>query len=195
MSLAVPVVMGIVLALLLGGSFRNLATLRLHGAWMIVAPFLIQALLYSPLLRASAMVQRYGVAIYVAILVLMLAGVLRNLHLGAGLRIALVGLILNLSVIVANGGRMPASSAAMRAVLTPAQLTEVQMHSQEFYNRQQATSSTRLVLLADEIAVPFGLGHGDIYSVGDVLLMAGVALLAFQGVRRPRSRLALNNTA
>jgi hypothetical protein len=185
--LIAPVLLGIVVALLRGGSLRYLATLPFRGAGAIVVSCAIQMVIYVPGLRDSALARQGGAGIYIGALLLVLFGVARNWRLGIAARVALTGLALNMAVIVANGGHMPVNATAMRAVQGEARVREIAAHLQ-YANTEPANGDSRLVFLSDIFPVPVPFGHGNVYSIGDALIAAGAASLAFQGTRRPWGR-------
>src|SRR5581483_178016 len=88
MLLVVPVLLGMVLPLLRGGSLRHLATIPFRGAGAIVASFAIQVAIYLPGLRDSAVARQGGAAIYFCAIALVLFGVARNLRLGPAVQAA-----------------------------------------------------------------------------------------------------------
>jgi hypothetical protein len=66
---------------------------------------------------------------------------------------------------------------------------------QEYSNTQLANSSTNLIVLSDILPVPFLFDHGNVFSIGDILIVAGGAILAFQGTRRPWRKRAAESTS
>ena len=188
MFLIVPALLGIALAVLQGGSLQHLAALPIRSAWAILLSFAIQAVLLAIVVHNSTVEHQIGPAIYVGAFVLVTFGVLRNRHLGAGARIVFLGLALNGVAIVANGGRMPVDAAALRATAGAAQVHALATHEPQYYNRELATGSSRLLVLSDEIQVPFPISHGYVCSIGDLLICTGAAALAYKGTRRPWQR-------
>jgi uncharacterized protein DUF5317 len=187
MLLLLPLPVAIGAALLRGGSLSHLATLRVRGSGLIVASFAIQLLLYLPTVRASDFVLQAAGPIYIGALMLALIGLSRNWHIGAGVRIALLGLALNLTAIALNGGRMPVNAAAMATVLGRDEVRAI-ADPHKYGNTQLAGPASRVLPLSDIIPVRLPGGSGNVYSIGDVILAAGVAALAYSATRRPSSR-------
>src|SRR5215467_12119896 len=106
MLLSVPVVIATLAALLRGGSLRQLAALPVRGSGFLFASLAIQVLLYMPPFHGSAVIVRWGGAIYIGALALALIGAMRNWHLGVAARIAILGMAVNATVIALNGGHM-----------------------------------------------------------------------------------------
>ncbi|PZA08901.1 MULTISPECIES: DUF5317 domain-containing protein [unclassified Meiothermus] len=111
-------------------------------------------------------------------------GLLRNLHLKS-LWFVWLGLLANTLVILANGGHMPVSAAALRQAglghLEPAlrnayDAVHVLMHEQ-----------TRLWFLGDVIPVQFKILR-NVMSLGDVLLMLGIAGVILEGALQASGR-------
>ncbi len=186
MLLLVPVIIALLAALWRGGSPRNLATLPIRGSGYLVAALAIQIMLYLPPLRGSQAVSRWGGVIYVGALGLALIGAWHNRRLGLAIRLATLGVVLNTTVIAANGGYMPADAAATRAVggAAPA-ARHTNAAPVEYDNTREATPATRLILLSDILPVPVPGGFGNVCSAGDVLLALGVATLVYRATRRP----------
>jgi hypothetical protein len=98
-----------------------------------------------------------------------------NRHLPGVLVIAF-GAALNLTAIVANGGTMPASAWAWRTAGFP-------MLQGRFAN-SNVVSNARLAWLGDVFAVPNGWPLRNVFSVGDVVIVIGVAYFAHTWCRR-----------
>jgi hypothetical protein len=188
MCLFVPTLIGIALAMLQGGSLRHLATLPIRGVWAIVLSFAIQAVLYATVLHDSDFVHQAGAGLYIGAIGLVSFGVLSNWRLGGAARIVFLGLALNAAAIVANGGHMPVDATALRTTQGAAQVQAMAAHDPQDYNRELATASSRLLVLSDEIPVRLPVSHGYVCSIGDLLIAAGAAALAYKGTRRPWQR-------
>jgi len=182
--LLIPVVLAVPLALVCGGSLQALVTLllRVRGAGFLFAALAVQVALYLPPLRSAPLVAHAGGALYVASLGLVAAGALANWGLGRAARVAILGVVLNTTVIIANGGSMPVSAAALRMVRGARTVHEV-ADGHLFTNVRLATPATRLGVLSDVIPVRIAGGLGNVYSVGDLLLALGVAALIYQAMR------------
>jgi hypothetical protein len=183
MLLAIPLVLAFVLALVRGGSVLNIATVPMRGAVLIGTGLALQVVVYLPGLRTAQLVVRWGAPLYGVALALLLLAALLNWRLGVGLRLATVGLILNTLVIVANGGAMPTNLQAQQQVAGRARAAEIQ-NTASYTNARAATPHSALVWLSDIIPIPLPGGHGNVYSMGDVLIACGGALVIFRGTRR-----------
>ncbi len=182
MLMLLPLVLTIAVARARGGALRALSTLPVRGGAFLATALAIQILLYLPPLRGAPIAVRY-----VAALGLALVGALRNWRLGPAARVATLGLALNLTVIAANEGYMPVNAAAMSTVQGATTIHDIAA-ARRYANVHLAGGSTRLVFLSDVIPLRIPQGPGNVYSVGDVLLAAGVAALAYKTMRRPLAR-------
>ena len=114
--------------------------------------------------RYPALASIFYLLSFIAILI----GLFKNAHL-PGARLALLGAALNFIVILSNGYKMPVTPR-MFAWITPETFTQ----STQSLTHQVLTSATRLPFLADIIVLPPGLPLAGIYSIGDLLLYAGI---------------------
>lgn len=160
----------IVVALLRGGDLRNLGKVRIRRAWLALAALVIQVVLIRLRPDWDAAARVFFPLTHLAILAV--AWLNRDLP---GMRLVAAGVVLNLIVIVANGGFMPMTPEALvRAGI--AQSTE----AVPLYTR--VAHSKGLVLPRDEIAL-WWLSDTialrpiqTIVSVGDLLVVPGVFL-------------------
>jgi Family of unknown function (DUF5317) len=111
---------------------------------------------------------------HVATYALAAYAIARNLSLPYIWLVALGG-ALNLAAILANGGVMPASPAALERA-------GLDMKPGEFTN-SDAVEDPQLGFLGDVLAIPAGVPGANVFSVGDVLLLLGgfLALHALTG--------------
>ena len=159
MFLLPSIVLGIGLAVTLGGRPRRLATVQFRLSWTVFLALGIQVVIFSRL--------GHGIPV----------GEVRALHLGsygllllfaaANVRIKallplLGGVTLNAIAISANGGSMPISRAAARAAGMPLLDTNV------------SPDAHHLRFLGDVFALPAQLPVANTFSIGDLLIGLGV---------------------
>jgi hypothetical protein len=167
---------------LAGGRLARLASLSLARAWALGVALAIQVLIISvipegaPGLHAVAHVASYG---FVVAFLVANRGV-------PGLWLVAIGAGLNLVAIAANGGVMPASRAALARA-------GQSVESESFAN-SAAVTDAKLAFLGDIFAVPQPLPFANVFSVGDVCIVLGAALVVHRVCdsrlalgRRPRS--------
>jgi hypothetical protein len=172
---AIPI--GLLLGFATGGRLAGLSTLRIRWAWLAVAGLALQIALFSEPLGSA--VGDAGPALYVASNVAVLAAVVRNIAI-PGLALVAVGAVSNLVAILANGGAMPADPAALAAagIGTAGQTNSV------------VTGDPALRPLTDIFAMPAWLPFANVFSLGDVLIGAGVAATIALAMRRDTSHQA-----
>ncbi len=155
------------------GTPLDLSRLRFRHLWLVLVAFAVQTLLFeAPGVVPDPIQTPLHLATYVALG----AFVVTNLGL-AGMRVIAVGGASNALAIAANGGVMPASAAAWRFAGLPI--------DDEFTN-SGTLAHPRLAFLGDVFALPRGLPFANVFSIGDVVLMVGFALL-IAAAARPRT--------
>jgi len=189
MQMLIPVLVALLAALPRGGSARALVLEleRLRGLAFFLIAMGVQIVLFIPGPRQVVETAHLGEMTYVATMLLVLIGALANWRLGWALRVATLGLALNTLVIVANNGAMPTSVAAQRAVADPARLREIADRG-AFMNTRATDGATRLAPLSDIIPVRLPGLRGNVYSVGDVLIVAGGSAFIYCAARPIRAR-------
>jgi hypothetical protein len=163
-------ILAVVVALLQGGSLERLAGTNFRTVPLLLLGLALQIVFgfWSP----SWLTDAWGLAILIGSNALVLGWLIVNRAL-PGLLIAAVGLLMNLVVIGANGA-MPVSGDAVRAAGgDEREIAEAGL------KHEVLDDDTRLGFLGDIIPLP-GLG---IWSVGDLVLAAGLALLAYRQAR------------
>jgi hypothetical protein len=175
-----PVLAGLAAGLLSGGRLSTLARIPLRWTNLIVAGMALQLILFSTPIGSwfARLGPMAGPGLYVASMAMVLAAVLRNIRI-PGLALIAVGAASNLLAIVANGGYMPASAAALGEHL-PSGVTNSVL-----------SGAPALPLLTDIFALPRWLPAGNVFSVGDICIGLGVALAIviqmrlYRGVNAP----------
>lgn len=159
------VLAGTVLAVLLvvpmGGRLRELSLLRLTSGHLVLLALAAQVLALEVLASAARplLVLLHGLSYVLAGLF-----VLRNLHV-PGLVVLAAGTALNALVLSLNGGTMPASAAAYVSAGIPLE--------NDSYTNSGVLDSPHLSVLGDVFATPDWLPLQNVYSPGDLLILAG----------------------
>jgi len=174
------VAIGVLVGYAFGGRLSQLAGLPLRGLWLVLLALVIQVLIFplftpEPLLAHGTAVL-HGVSYGILFLWLLL-----NLRVRALLVVG-AGALLNLVVVFANGGYMPASAAALR-VAGLAETANIAARGEIYGNIVGMSAATRLNFLGDWIPLPDALPFARAMSVGDVLIMAGLTWLLVKGMR------------
>jgi Family of unknown function (DUF5317) len=175
-SLAFPVVVAVAVGLSLGGSLGRLAELRLRAPWLFLSAVALQIVAFpvaglpwrtQETLASVLWIVSYGFLLVAAVLNRRITGV----------PIVAVGMALNLAAILANRGTMPVRFEAMhdagRVAVTHANST--------------ALAEPNLPWLIDRWAAPDWIPLANVFSIGDVVIAIGAAMvvIAGMGVRLP----------
>jgi Family of unknown function (DUF5317) len=167
---AVPV--GLVVGWLLGGRLSGLASLEFRWAPLIVAGLLVQVALFSNAVTAR-IDPTAGTAVYVASTAAVIVGVLRNLSV-PGIAVVVMGAASNFAAIVTNGGFMPVSAGALAA--------QGRAPAVDFSN-SRLEGSPVLAPLTDIFGMPTWMPFSNVFSVGDLIIGAGVVVVIVAAMR------------
>lgn len=171
MFILYAVLVGLVAGFALGGRPAGLAALRFRFATLAVVGFAAQVVIFSA--PVSERIGDVGAPLYVASTAVVFAVLLANLRIG-GLPVVALGAAGNLVAIVANGGYMPASAAALAAAgkVPP-----------DGYSNSAVLADPVLAPLTDIFALPPAVPFANVFSIGDVLIGAGIALAIVAAMR------------
>ncbi|HEX5950320.1 MAG TPA: DUF5317 domain-containing protein [Actinomycetota bacterium] len=162
MILVVVLILLVALVPLGGGRLRRLSTLRLRSPWLLWLALGAQVLLIA----FPGGETPWRIALNVASYPLGLAWVWLNRDV-PGMWLVGLGAACNLTAILANGGVMPASARALETA-------GLSTHPDVFTN-SAVLADPRLPFLGDVIPTPSWLPLANVVSVGDVLIVLGVA--------------------
>jgi Family of unknown function (DUF5317) len=175
-GLIAPTLLAVVAALASGGSMAHWARARLRWSPLALLALGVQLPLYSAPFNTWPLVVAIGAGAGIATTALVLLVVLGNargpLRLAAGL--AALGIVLNLTVMLANGGWMPRADAS-----APRAIQRAGDESMVVNNTAPMSAETHLAWLGDVIPQPAWLPMSNLVSLGDVLLALGAAGCAF----------------
>lgn len=179
MILVVAVVFSLVVGLLRGGRLGGLIRLPLRWAPLAVIAFAVQAyFIYRAPLRGSGVPWGWQEMLLFGSHILILVVLWANRKL-AGAKWIAYGLLLNLLVMIANGGWMPVTPEALirtgQAGLVSSMASGIRVQGSKSIVLSQ--HETRLWFLSDVfvLAKPFPLP--SVFSIGDALVAVGVFLL------------------
>jgi hypothetical protein len=162
MALALPLLLGLAVAPLLGGSWRALGQLRLAAVPCFYAAIALQIVAFPVGRLPWRTPDAVAIGLWLASYALFAAGLLRNARV-AGMPLVAAGLVSNVVAIVANGGHMPALPSALRAA---------GLHFSQSRN-SVVSFHPHLAALVDRWAVPAWIPWGNVFSVGDVCIALG----------------------
>jgi hypothetical protein len=92
-----------------------------------------------------------------------------------GMPVVALGAASNFAAIVANGGYMPAARSALQGV---------GKGDSTIYSNSVVTPDPALAPLTDIFSLPTWLPFANVFSIGDVLIGAGVAIVIVAAMRR-----------
>ena len=170
--------LAVLLVPLLGGRLSRLGALGLRRAWLVPAALGLQVLVISVVPQADP---RLLAGVHVGTYVLAGAFVWLNRAV-PGLVLLGAGAACNGVTIALNGGVLPASARALER-------SGFRLDAGEFTN-SGVLEDPVLPWLGDVFWVPAGLPLANVFSVGDVLIVAGLVWLVHGvcGTRLPRVR-------
>jgi hypothetical protein len=159
------VVAGLVIGLLTGGSASRLGDLHFEWAPLIALGMAVQVLLFSTPLGGA--LGPAAPIVYLASNLAVVAVVWRNRAI-PGFRLMFVGGASNLIAVAANGGYMPASPQAVAAMGRVAKAG---------YSNSRLADGVILGPLTDLFAMPTWMPLANIFSIGDILIGVGAAVV------------------
>jgi len=161
-----------------GGKFERLADAKIKHVWLIFVPLGLYLVSWVPfLLRLPWFAGTCAIVEKAALIIVALS----NLKI-PGVKLILLGLLLNVLALSVNGGMMPASEGALAAVFGQDYVDQVR-HAVHVRSAIM-DASTELGFLCDIIAAkrPFVLVPA-VYSVGDLVMSVGL-FIAIIGIMR-----------
>jgi hypothetical protein len=184
MSLAFPVLVAVGLGLVLGGSLTRLADLPLRAPWLFLSAVALQVVAFPVGFLPWRTHEAAASVLWVASYGLLLAAAILNRRL-TGVPIVALGMLLNLAAILANRGTMPVRIEAMhdagRVAVTQANST--------------ALADPALPWLVDRWAAPDWIPLANVFSVGDVVIAVGAAVIVLAGMGAQPQRLLVRRRA
>lgn len=175
-------VAAIIFGMLRGGHISRLTSLPIKYEGLALVALLLRGLLFmagerGKLLEPTVVMTVQGLSYG---LLLWFVWLNRNV---AGMWLLGGGFAANALVILANGGRMPVSQEA--AVSSGLAGSYALLGEDVSYLHQALSASTRLPFLGDVLALPSWLPVGVAFSIGDVLILAGVFILVYRTMFMP----------
>jgi Family of unknown function (DUF5317) len=171
----------IAVALLRGGTLANLIELRLRWTPLVLVALAVQLLIFTPF-RKQPLIPIWTPQLYMLSMALLTAWVALNWRI-PGMALMALGLLSNFAAIAANGGYMPVAPESARYA---GRLARYAAQGLPVANNSIATGDqVRLWLLTDILPIPAWLPFANVYSVGDVLLTVGGALLCYRTIHWP----------
>jgi MFS family permease len=180
MIVGLALLVGLLIASALGANLTRLADLKFRGSVLVFGALAIQAGIFTPL--RDNVPAAWDRPLHVLSYVMILGFFAANVRVPAFWLVGF-GLIGNVCVIFANGGRMPVSAEAWRAsggdvrVFAPSGFAD---------NNVLAGPGTHLRWLSDVFAVPPQIPLATVLSIGDLLIVIGMVAFVYR-VCTPRT--------
>ncbi|MEM9034964.1 MAG: DUF5317 domain-containing protein [Actinomycetota bacterium] len=159
---------------LTGGDLRRLTDLQIRAPWLIAATFIGQVMVTDVFSRQLAGTP--GAVLHVVTYLSAFAFMWLNLHV-RGLWLIVLGGFMNFVAIAANGGVMPTTQWALDTAGAEAA-------SGEEFKNSGVVEDARLVFLGDFLAIPERFPLANVFSIGDIVLVIGVAVVLHVHSRR-----------
>ena len=176
--LALALFLALVIALLRGGRLINLADIELRSWWLLVIALALQA--GANVLPDEEWGEILGVTMVLVSFGLLMVLVILNRE-KTGMWLTGLGVLMNLTVIAANGG-MPVLAEAAE-VASGFALSEPDLS--DSFKHVLLDENTRLTFFADVIPLRL-VSIGQVISLGDVFLGVGLGRFLEHELRRPR---------
>ncbi len=154
---------GLVFALVLGGKLSRLADVRFRLSWTVPVALAVQVVIFSSD-AGHQLTDGTRNALHLATYFLLTLFACANFRIRS-LWLFLIGLSMNTLAIAANGGKMPISAEAARAVGVTAG-----SHS------NVSVDAPHLRFLGDVFALPVQFPLANVFSIGDLFIGTGMAL-------------------
>lgn len=162
MALALPLLIGLGIAPLLGGRWSRLGKLRIRFLWIFYAAIAMQLVAFPVKVMPWHTSNRIGVVLWLISYGIFALGIAANFRL-PGIAFIAAGLVSNLTAVLANGGHMPALPSALRGA---------GLHFSQSRNSAEM-AAPHLSWLVDRWAAPSWIPWANVFSVGDVLIAVG----------------------
>ncbi|WP_246944168.1 DUF5317 domain-containing protein [Bacillus pinisoli] len=173
------IIIGIIIALIMGGSFQGLVNISLKHPWLIVVAFVLQ------FLSIYIFPNQLLLAIIVSNTVLIAFSIF-NIKF-AGFKYMIIGILLNLLVMVVNGGRMPVDVEAAK-VISPSDVPA--LLAGEYGKHVALSENTHLNFLGDIFFLQYPYPRQIVISLGDIIFSLGVILflhhVMVKGKKKPK---------
>ena len=173
------IVAALLIGFLLRGSLLNLAEKPFRGLWLA----LIAVVLRFAVLSRAFLASPWGwlsVPGQVLSFILLLIVAALNLSI-PGMKTLGLGILLNLIVMVANGGYMPVSPDDLVEIGHPREAEILRAGGTDFYGIA-LTAQTRLPFLADIFVLPRFFPIRYVFSPGDTLIGIGLVITLVWGM-------------
>lgn len=168
------IILALIISFLRGGSFKGFDEIKFKHGGVIVVLFIVQLTLFilAPFVNVIAVWLPVWLMIFYGVLVIL--GWL-NRHV-PGFPIMVIGILLNMIVMIANGGKMPVSVEAV-SIVNPETMDELFRGA---IKHIPMDDNTRMWFLGDIIPLTSPYPNQKVISLGDVFLNVGGFLFVWK---------------
>lgn len=175
----VALLVGLVVGFLRGGRLSHLTRLCLRWLWLVPVALAIQLLIF-PLFSGTPLLPYATAPLHLISYAILIAWLLVNLRL-LPMGVLLAGATCNLVAVASNGGYMPASITALERAGFQGAVDRL-LQGETVANVVAMSSSTKVNALGDWFYIPERIPFSTAFSIGDVLIMVGLAWLIARGM-------------
>ncbi len=178
MILLIIILISFMVSVIINKGLSGIENKEVNGFLFVILGFVIQVLIFNEKF-ANSPYKNYTPFLYVISLFTILVFIIMNFKQYLGIKIMSLGFVLNILVIVINGGFMPQK---LDLLIKSGQLKKVKMLKLygHFYNAIPMNNHTHLNLLGDRILLSLFGKFKTVYSIGDLIIMAGVAIFVYE---------------
>ena len=171
------VLIAIIIAIIVNKGLRAIEHKKVEQFYLILLGFTIQLVIFSQEFSYSKL-NFLTPILYIYSLFILLIFMVLNLQY-KGIKIAGIGFLSNLAVIVSNGGYMPQDLLKIELVWGQEKV-ELLKQAGHFNNAISMSPNTHLNFLSDIIAIPRPRFLMGVYSIGDVVITIGITIFIFE---------------
>jgi membrane-associated HD superfamily phosphohydrolase len=179
------VVISIVIAVIINKGLRGIEHKKVEQFYLILLGFAIQLVIFSQEFSYSKLNFLTPILYIYSLLILLIFMVLNLQH--KGIKIAGIGFLSNLAVIVSNDGYMPQDIPKLELVWGQGKV-ELLKQAGHFNNAISMSPNTHLNFLSDIIAIPKPRFLMGVYSIGDVVITIGITIFIFEFLKFERNQ-------
>ena len=184
--LILTLAIGLIGGLLAGGRITNLANVRLRLVWLLFLGLVVRYATQFAIEAGVPFVDQLRLPLFAGGFLLLLIALWANRE-QPGLPLAFVGILLNATAIVTNGGYMPVRLDDLARAGFPQNAAKI-IRDGHYEKSTALTEATLLPWLGDVIYLPLPYGPGRMISIGDVFVAAGTFLFIQEALVPSRRR-------
>ena len=151
--------------------------LDLSRSWLIILAFAIQLAVIPTVSDPSALALKKAVLVVTS--VMLIVGIIPNLHLWS-VRVIALGFLLNAAAMSLNGGLMPITPENQAKVFGVEAMSEIGQTPAYSKNILLEADDTKVDLLSDRFYI--GGPSPRVYSIGDFVLVSGLVLFGMEAI-------------